>query len=216
MRCPQCGFISFDHLEVCKNCQKNLSELAVTIFGPTRDATAPLFLTISSSGTLISASEKRIKMDNSAPDIAGSHLGNFDKKSEPGFSRDNDRMSPEPRQEIEFPERVDAQLLNLNDEAREDESSFQVDEPMKKEALLFSVDFGDLDISDLAPSFQPPSFEKETEKESCNLNELECETPVDTLIIGATMGHRILPSVKTGTALDTFDVNLEEVFGDKK
>jgi len=44
MRCPKCGYISFDHLATCLNCSKDFSELTSSTIGTTYSATAPLFL----------------------------------------------------------------------------------------------------------------------------------------------------------------------------
>jgi len=44
MRCPKCGYISFDHLESCKKCNKNISEASADIDGTVFAVAAPVFL----------------------------------------------------------------------------------------------------------------------------------------------------------------------------
>lgn len=44
MRCPKCGYISFDHLENCVKCNKDISEVSSSLFGSTYKIPAPNFL----------------------------------------------------------------------------------------------------------------------------------------------------------------------------
>lgn len=108
-----------------------------------------------------------------------------------------------------------------------------------------SLDFGELDISDLAPPVkeqpEPIRFEeqpvlrdlepvaaispipppspapamKPSGLEDLNFNGLDLETSARP-VGGSVAGKRFLPSVKTGTALDTFDIDLGELFSDHK
>lgn len=49
MRCPKCGFISFDHLEQCLKCKKNIKAVSDTLHGTVFHVVAPTFLQLSSS-----------------------------------------------------------------------------------------------------------------------------------------------------------------------
>lgn len=44
MRCPKCGYISFDHLENCVKCNKDIKEVSNSLFGSTYKIPAPNFL----------------------------------------------------------------------------------------------------------------------------------------------------------------------------
>lgn len=44
MRCPKCGFISFDHLEECLKCNKNIKAISDSLFGSTYNVKPPNFL----------------------------------------------------------------------------------------------------------------------------------------------------------------------------
>lgn len=44
MRCPKCGYISFDHLEACGKCKKDLSTVMAELGGSTYGAVVPSFL----------------------------------------------------------------------------------------------------------------------------------------------------------------------------
>lgn len=52
MRCPKCGYISFDHLTTCRNCSKDLTDHSPSAHGTTYQAAAPSFLKFSDQGTL--------------------------------------------------------------------------------------------------------------------------------------------------------------------
>ena len=47
MRCPKCGYISFDHLATCLNCSKDFSDLTSATRGTTYSSASPLFLKFS-------------------------------------------------------------------------------------------------------------------------------------------------------------------------
>jgi hypothetical protein len=47
MRCPKCGFISFDNLESCLKCKKDISEATRAFQGSTLNVATPSFLRIS-------------------------------------------------------------------------------------------------------------------------------------------------------------------------
>jgi hypothetical protein len=249
MRCPKCGFISFDHLESCKICQKSLADLIATISGTTYDATPPMFLTVPTNDRAPASSSAGIsKTDTFAAPAADEPVINFDESGESVFSLDDDFTPAELRKEIEFPEGADGLLMDLDDfgeDTPEEEFTLQADEPAKEETPLPSMDFGDLDISDLAPPThenpEPIHFEEspvlsdlepvasmsptpppppqssgmKAGLEDLNFNGLDLDTPAK-LVTGSAAGKRFLPSVKTGTALDKFDIDLGDLFSDKK
>ena len=47
MRCPKCGFISFDNVESCLKCNKDISETSATFQGTTFNHAVPAFLKFS-------------------------------------------------------------------------------------------------------------------------------------------------------------------------
>lgn len=56
MRCPKCGYTSFDNLERCKRCKKNIAATAAALMGTTVDAVPPAFLCVGDEGEAIGAS----------------------------------------------------------------------------------------------------------------------------------------------------------------
>lgn len=56
MRCPKCAYISFDHLDACGNCGRDLSELRKQLNGTATSVVPPLFL-VSSTEALVEQQE---------------------------------------------------------------------------------------------------------------------------------------------------------------
>jgi uncharacterized OB-fold protein len=48
MRCPKCGYISFDHLEKCLKCKKDISAVSDTLQGGVLHVASPVFLNLQS------------------------------------------------------------------------------------------------------------------------------------------------------------------------
>jgi hypothetical protein len=70
MRCPKCGYISFDHLATCLNCNKDISEISSTAQGTTYNAAAPMFLKFTqSSGPRESSYTSKTVPDEVASDL---------------------------------------------------------------------------------------------------------------------------------------------------
>ncbi|NLX18100.1 MAG: hypothetical protein GXY53_02300 [Desulfobulbus sp.] len=241
MRCPKCGFISFDHLEVCKSCQKSLTDLQEVINGTVYDAAPPQFLTFTAGGIEQTTFDDGFNEEmGEAAFAADDERMEFEEEGEAAFSLGDASSFEESRKEIEFPDGIDSVLLDLNDEP-EEELTLHVEEPEQDETSLPSVEFGDLDISDLAPSAKETSevihFEEsavtdnvesvtiqpaespaaseaayeKVELEDLNISGLDLDIPAKPVSDSAA-GKRWHPSVKTGTALDKFDINLGELF----
>lgn len=48
MRCPKCGYISFDHVEKCLKCKKDISAVSDTLQGGVLHVASPVFLNLQS------------------------------------------------------------------------------------------------------------------------------------------------------------------------
>jgi hypothetical protein len=55
MRCPKCGFISFDHLTSCAKCGKDIADVASELQGTSINVETPMFL----SGALAAYAERQ-------------------------------------------------------------------------------------------------------------------------------------------------------------
>jgi hypothetical protein len=70
MRCPKCGFISFDHLTTCLNCSKDISEVSSAAHGTTYNATPPMFLNFTKNdGPKNNAVNLKAESDSLAGDL---------------------------------------------------------------------------------------------------------------------------------------------------
>lgn len=64
MRCPKCGFISFDHLTSCAKCGKDIAEVASELQGTSIKVETPMFL----STTLASYADREHSFEEHAMD----------------------------------------------------------------------------------------------------------------------------------------------------
>ena len=257
MRCPKCGFTSFDHLETCKKCHKALTDVAAAVNGTTYEAVAPLFLKITREMEQTSVPHsvqkldfEEIEIDEATNEPLRQGIDTEFVLDEIAFDGDNltnGRVQNEPQRELTV------ELDDFQDVSPRDE--FTLDLEVKSEepeaAAIPPIDFGDLDITDLAPPSQqgkkitpsvlsfpeedtelafPPKADvintspKSTDRmpaapasslEDLNFNGLDLESPAK-IVTGSAAGKRYLPSVKTGTALDKFDIDLGDLFPEKK
>ena len=78
MRCPKCGFISFDHLASCAKCGRDISEVASELQGTSIKVEAPMFL----SGALAALSESEESFEDHAMEADGDEGIDFDMEME--------------------------------------------------------------------------------------------------------------------------------------
>ncbi len=238
MRCPKCGYISFDTVGSCKKCHKNIGELVGDLEGTVFDAQAPVFLHIEPGTTSATASGYEIKDEVS---ISGSEMEELPAFPSGAEEEENDVSADEAAEEEgtlsldDFDEAEVSGEIILEDDA----------EDVGTESDDLQLDFGDIDISDLAPP--EAGEESAVTGESLNLDEdIEeiAETPDSTepapslvtpgagledlqvdnldfdspapLVSGSKLGEKLMPSVKTGTALDDFDFDLGELITEEK
>jgi len=254
MRCPKCGFISFDHLETCKKCQKYLGDIVAELNGTTYDAAPPLFLTIATAEeeTVPFSSQQAGERETSSM-FTDEQVFAMEGDTGDDVALDQEMPQEIERHEIEFAgfdEELEVDLGTIAEMSAQDE--FTLEEELaddEAQPSLPAMDFGDLDISDLAPppateqpepirfeeppvlsdlepvaalsptppSVPPVSASRKSQGglEDLNFNGLDLESPAK-LVSGSAAGKRFLPSVKTGTALDKFDIDLGELFTDNK
>lgn len=253
MRCPKCGFISFDLVEACGKCGKNISGEAGLPKGTTTNIEPPRFLRLDAAEAEPKAPEDiegavELETEEAVMDMEeeSSQEIEFSLDDEPAWAEETGteeieiNLGPadiglEETTPAEAAEEID---LSEIEEAPPPAADFTIDQG--KEEPKF--DFAAIDISDLAPT------EKETDNllvtesvaeviveetvvakkapaapssrtESAALEDLQFEgVDLETHSISApdaTTG-KIAPSVKTGTALDSFAVDLGDLFADEK
>jgi len=72
MRCPKCGFISFDNVETCLRCKKDISETAKAFQGSTLNVHTPVFLkfaALDDDGEISLDSEDGDEIEFADPDL---------------------------------------------------------------------------------------------------------------------------------------------------
>ncbi|MCL2340352.1 MAG: hypothetical protein FWC49_01460 [Proteobacteria bacterium] len=253
MRCPKCGYISFDHLETCKKCHKSLGSTVAAVKGTAYDVAAPQFLTIGmAKEEAAPLAERQTEEQEFSPEPASEVIFAMEEVGEATATPDEE---PTPPPE---PERYEIEFAGFDEETEPKEeavaeaparAAFAAEEGTFAEApqpALPSMDFSELDISDLAPpaggqaasvrtkqpaamadlepvaslAVTPPSAPQPSagkpptgRLEDLNTSGLNLDVPAKP-VSGSATGKRLLPSVKTGTALDKFDVDLGELFTD--
>ncbi len=235
MRCPKCGYISFDTLGSCKKCKKNIGELVEELEGTVFESQVPVFLHIE-PGTTYSPTEENTE-DGLAVDEKET-----DQAFPPILEEKLDEIAVDDETE------TDGTIAFEDFEEVETTSELVLDDEIEDEIVTESddlqLDFGDIDISDLAP---PETDTEITATESLTLDddlETVAEMPADEtpapstiapgsgledlqvdnldlespapLVSGSKIGNKLMPSVKTGTALDDFDFDLGELITEEK
>ncbi|HHB76711.1 MAG TPA: hypothetical protein ENK84_09250 [Desulfobulbus sp.] len=243
MRCPKCGYISFDTLGSCKKCKKNIGELVEELEGTVFESQAPVFLHIE-PGTTSSPAEENTEDGISVDET----------EADPVFSP----IVEEELEEVAVDDETetDGTIAFEDFEEVKTTSELVLDDEIADEVVTESddlqLDFGDIDISDLAP----PETETETDTdtdteitatesltldddsetvaempadekpapstiapgsglEDLQVDNLDLESPAP-LVSGSKVGDKLMPSVKTGTALDDFDFDLGELITEEK
>jgi hypothetical protein len=148
MRCPKCGFISFDQLANCVKCNKNFSDLKEVVQGTAYSVAAPAFLKIHAE-----KEEKSFGEDIQISDTAGEEFEVQDPDLDILF--DGDDGSGEQESALRLEDERDAAPLN-----EDFEMAF---EPDKEEEEGISMDLGqfqdkfedDLGSPDVQPRQQP-------------------------------------------------------------
>jgi hypothetical protein len=153
MRCPKCGYISFDHMESCLKCKKDISG-STEVEGTTYHAAAPSFLRVpeksepeyaeeSSSSPNMNSGFAEDDYDFSDPDL--DILVDEDDEegtiSFGGSDQDEDDFLLESDEESDGEERIEFDLdedLDFGDAEKTESSSLSVPDELS-------------DISDLAP-----------------------------------------------------------------
>lgn len=64
MRCPKCGFISFDHVDACLKCSKDISKVTSKLEGTTYNVAAPSFLKFQASTGVAETDKQEISFDH--------------------------------------------------------------------------------------------------------------------------------------------------------
>ena len=96
MRCPKCGFISFDHLTACAKCGRDITQVAAELQGTSIKVEAPMFL----SGALAAFSEAGASFEEHAMETDIDQGIDFD--MDMGAEETETISMAEPEEQIDF------------------------------------------------------------------------------------------------------------------
>jgi len=202
MRCPKCSFISFDVVDTCAKCGKNINKAAEELQGTVASMTPPAFL----------------RFDFPAPEEETVEEGTEQESEEAAF----DLGGEEEEVFVDFSAEEDT---GIEAETAELDIAEDVAGDMAPEE-------GAIDIADLAPSEEAVEEAVEETEDFALVTE---ETPearqeaggqglADLKVEGIDLeaspappsgSGKVMPSVKTGTALDDFDIDLGDLLPKK-
>jgi RNA polymerase subunit RPABC4/transcription elongation factor Spt4 len=237
MRCHKCGYISFDDQDNCKKCQKPVKSdeyMEGVIFA----VTPPLFLEIDkdlSGGTDdIWATE---------PVVEDSMNGDNQQDTaeiEIDFGREGDlQLAPDDDSKSDLEEIYLCEDDSLNGAIAFDSENLSNDSKEDQSESDIQFDLADIDISDLAPPEENSTFYSPDDNVELTLDlekldispvaEPEAKAVLDDLLLdgldldtsaptvaGSKSSHILRPSLKTGTALDDFEVDLGDLIAKEK
>lgn len=245
MRCPKCGYISFDHQEICKKCAKNISEAVAEVYGTAHDAPVPTFLTLGPTAGFSGRGAPETSVMQERMGTGGDDEFTLGEDNGIAFVDDDEVILADDGDELVM------ELEGFSDVSPREEFTLELAEDQEgSEVKPPSLDFGDLDISDLAPphkelmepvaasqslgeelqlvSAEPVARVSEIEAppvkaptvrstglEDLNVSGLDLDATAK-LVADGVAGSRYIPSVKTGTALDSFDIDLGDLFTENK
>lgn len=216
MRCPKCSFVSFDLVESCVKCGKNISAAAAELQGTVAAVESPFFLGVSREEAPPEAFVETPKFDTEEPlDLGGEGEEAMD------FSFDEETSAVAEEVEMDFGEVEETTTADAEVDLGFDEEV--VVEPQTEEEEVIG-------ISDLAPGeeveevvvdesveqeFEVPA--EEVEGGGQGLADLKVDgIDLDSTPGGGAESGKVLPSVKTGTALDDFDFDLGDLITSKE
>ena len=248
MRCPKCGYTSFDNLEVCRKCHKKIAGITNEITGTAFHCAPPAFL--QATAPLAPLRQREQVPGAQTPEQDGP-ADEIREEIETDFSLDNISMDETSMAGSDMgsagqEREITMDMDGLDEIAPRDEFTLDLDADRDKgEIAMPALDFGDLDISDLAPPVgemerqqeqerpAPPSAKKSPAVATASISLEEAKAPsglsspledlqfsglnLDTppkLAVAGPAGKKHLPSVKTGTALDNFEIDLGELFAE--
>lgn len=255
MRCPKCGYTSFDNLERCKKCKKNIAAAAAALMGTVASAVPPSFLAMAN------------QTQDLEPGVAGAELElNIDEHNGLDFSSSEDGLfsldeeapaanSHQPVAELSEDSGIDLSLPDhFDDSPAQQEAAIDMEldlalddldeEPVppgnaeeNEIAAPSGLDLAGLDISDLqapeAPAGQEAAFEPSLSLDGLDdepapvppvsqeaapadagefsLENLQVEGLAETKPEAPVADDQYQPGMKTGTALDNFNFDLDEL-----
>ena len=148
MRCPKCGFISFDHLASCAKCGRDISEVASELQGTSIKVETPMFL----SGALAALSESEKSFEDHAMEADGDEGIDFDMEMEADEEEAGEMTAAE--EDVDFSFEKEAEEFEVAEEADiglaepEEAADFEIEAKAEEEPELEKAEdsFEELDF----------------------------------------------------------------------
>jgi hypothetical protein len=220
MRCPKCGFVSYDLAETCAKCGKNINAASKELQGTVASIAPPSFLHFGVAEPEPKAAQGAEPEAEVAFDLGGEEEAVIDLGGEEGTAQE-----------------VGAMDLGLEEAVAEPEAlgGPAVAEPMAEEPVFAmpteAPQVTDFEISDLAPpqeaaeplkeevaeelEFAAAAEEQQAKSASTALGLADLKVEGIDLEAAPATGKAV-PAVKTGTALDEFDIDLADLIPKRK
>ena len=218
MRCPKCGYITFDHMDTCLKCKKNISGADSTAAGTTYHAAAPSFLRFSKAADTVEEEDSGLTVamdsDESSFEFSDPDLNVLSDETEDFVFTENDEEEVEEVEKVE--EETEAFVSLEEDEfllESDDDIGLGLDEETSTAAFAVPDELSD--ISDLAP----PAQEAEEDVMELSLDEdLSADSSMDLdgfdldldLGLGDDDGQEVEVEVES-LSLDDIDLSEEEI-----
>lgn len=165
MRCPKCGYTTFDHLESCPKCKKNIQSAASSLQGAIYNVDLPQFLKLNPTWEDEEAEEISLQEDGAVDhdDVVDKDLNvlmeseEFDEDDEIGISNDDGpvlRLQGDEPEDTEESGEIEIDFGKFEDDFKEEEITLTADD----EPVVQKLDIPDelIDMSDL----EPPALER--------------------------------------------------------
>jgi hypothetical protein len=226
MRCPKCGYISFDHLATCLNCSKDFSELESAALGTTFSVAPPAFLKFSRNAEPMEDDVDLEPVDDDLEpelDVVDPDLDILIKDEEEGiaFHLDDDSFKNESEElKDDFAVSLDAEpdTGSGDGEIVVDLSQFEDSDSMSSTGSAaeekLTIDLPDelADISDLAPpslsqAQAPAKPEKKGIEDEMNFDMVDLDLKLD----GLDMDFSLMSTDKDGLEEPIDRLSLDDI-----
>ncbi len=217
MRCPKCGYISFDHMETCLKCKKDISGNS-EVEGTTYHAAAPSFLQMVATQAPVDENESSSEIEfNGAEDsydFSDPDLDVLVDESEEFAFEENDGGEVVAMDDVDL-EGGGGEFQLDSDESSDEDGSFDIElDADEEQSTPSSLSLPDelSDISDLAPPVQ----EQENSGESMSLSldddvSLDENLDLDGLDLDLGLGEESNDNAgDVSLSLDDIDFSVEE------
>lgn len=217
MRCPKCGFVSYDLTETCGKCGKNISGASKALQGTVASVGAPGFLRVAIVEPDLDAArggetEAEVTFDLGADEETVIDLGGDEGPSLEAGSLDlgMEEAAVEPVELGSFEEPAAEEPVFAMPTEEPEAAGFEISDLAPPQEIAGMAEEEAAEEPEFAAAEATPSKPQST---GLGLADLKVEG-IDLEVAPAK--GKAMPSVKTGTALDEFDIDLGELIPKKK